>query len=140
MSGNNKWILKEEFSNSCNYVGYCWICFQGKVRQAYLKNDGSFRLDHKSPTGYSWDAISHIMLFSLPPHPEEQGIIQGVYNSEINGSINWFWDGGFDISLGDEMNGVVSKHNVDTWEEVEEWFKEKVQEHYSDSEFSKSAL
>lgn len=42
---------------------------------------------------------------------EEQ---QEIYDSEINVSISWFWDGGIDVKLGDEMNGYKADTQVAT--------------------------
>jgi hypothetical protein len=30
--------------------------------------------------------------------------VQKIYDSEINLRISWFWDGGIEIRLGDDMN------------------------------------
>jgi len=32
-------------------------------------------------------------------------VIDALYDSEINCSVSTFWDGGFTMKLGDEMNG-----------------------------------
>jgi hypothetical protein len=31
--------------------------------------------------------------------------LQRIYDSEINVSISWLWDCGFEVRLGDEVNG-----------------------------------
>lgn len=62
---------------------------------------------------------------------------QDLYHSEINFKVSTFWDGGFAISLGDEMNGFVAKGNVDRWGQVEPWLIEKAVEHFPDSNFAK---
>lgn len=41
-------------------------------------------------------------------------ILAGLYASEINCSILWLWDGGFDVKLGDEMNGWNAETTVTT--------------------------
>src|SRR5215467_5733060 len=33
--------------------------------------------------------------------------LQKIYDSEINVSISWLWDGGIDVRLGDEVNGFL---------------------------------
>ena len=38
--------------------------------------------------------------------------LQKIYDSEINVTISWFWDGGIDVRLGDEMNGFVAEETV----------------------------
>jgi hypothetical protein len=47
--------------------------------------------------------------------PMELGcVIQALYDSEINCSITTFWDGGFTVRLGDEMNGFVAEQTCAT--------------------------
>lgn len=57
-------------------------------------------------------------------------VIDQLYALEINAAISWFWDGGFDVDLGDEQNGIRAHTNVDTWAEVEDWLREKAAEHW----------
>jgi len=38
--------------------------------------------------------------------------LQKIYDSEINISIGWFWDGGITLRLGDEMNGFPAEETV----------------------------
>jgi hypothetical protein len=61
--------------------------------------------------------------------------MQRVYDSEISVVIEWFWDGGFDVTLGDPVN-PEAQGRVKTWREVEVWFREQILEHYPDSVFS----
>lgn len=63
-------------------------------------------------------------------------VIQSLYDSEINVSISSFWDGGFDVSLGDTMNGIVAAENVRTWQEVEKWLTKNAILHYPKSKFA----
>lgn len=57
-------------------------------------------------------------------------ILQELYDLEINASIEWFWDNGFEITLGDAMNGYCDETCVRTWEEAEQWLREKAAYHY----------
>lgn len=66
-------------------------------------------------------------------------ILQQLYDSEINATIGWFWDSGFDLAIGDTMNGFKERGRVDTWEEVEVWLADKAIEHYPDSDFAKAS-
>jgi hypothetical protein len=34
-------------------------------------------------------------------------IFQQLYDNEINFSLNTFWDAGFEVKLGDRMNGFI---------------------------------
>ncbi len=63
-------------------------------------------------------------------------IMQELYDSEINVSISTFWDGGYDLKLGDDMNGFRAEGNVDFWEQIEPWFTQKALEHWPDSDFA----
>ena len=36
-------------------------------------------------------------------------LLQELYNSEINLHLSWMWDAGFDVKLGDEMNGYKAE-------------------------------
>lgn len=48
-------------------------------------------------------------------------VFQRLYDLEINFSVSCFWDGGFEVGLGDDMNGWRATGNVRTWEEVAPW-------------------
>lgn len=65
-------------------------------------------------------------------------ILEELYNSEINAKIEWFWDGGFDVTLGDGMNGYLDSINTRDWSEAEAWLRAKAVEHYPDSDFAKA--
>lgn len=64
-------------------------------------------------------------------------ILQDLYDSEINVSISTMWDGGYDLKLGDEMNGFDAEGNVDRWGDVEPWFRENAIRCYPDSLFAR---
>ena len=40
--------------------------------------------------------------------------LQKIYDSEINVTIRWLWDGGIDVRLGDEMNGLLAEETMAT--------------------------
>lgn len=63
-------------------------------------------------------------------------VFQDLYDSEINFSISCLWDGGFDIALGDEMNGFREETTVLRWGEIEPWLTAKAIEHWPKSEFA----
>jgi len=50
-------------------------------------------------------------------------VFQRLYDSEINASISTFWDGGFDVKIGDEMNGFMAETNVASFAEAEAWLE-----------------
>jgi hypothetical protein len=64
-------------------------------------------------------------------------ILQRLYDSEINVWITSFWDDGFYVRLGDEMNGFRIEGRCDTWAEVERWLDRQARAHYPDSDFAR---
>lgn len=65
-------------------------------------------------------------------------IMPDLYASEINVTISWFWDGGFNVQLGDSMNGIDAYAWCDTWPEAVAWLRDKAIELYPDSDFAKA--
>ena len=64
-------------------------------------------------------------------------VLQDLYHSEINFEVSTFWDGGFNVKLGDSMNGFVAETNCDRWGQVEPWLITAALEHYPDSLFAR---
>ena len=60
-------------------------------------------------------------------------IPQRLYNSEINFSISCFYDGGFDVKLGDSMNGFAAQTQVGTFEEALAWLDNEARTRYPSS-------
>ena len=48
------------------------------------------------------------------PRSDLEEILSALYESEINASISWLWDGGIDLQLGDELNGYDADGQVRT--------------------------
>lgn len=48
-----------------------------------------------------------------------QNTMQRFYDYEQNISITCFYDGGWDVKIGDEMNGYKASANLNTLDEVE---------------------
>ena len=44
-------------------------------------------------------------------------IFQRLYDSEINFEVSAFYDAGFDVRLGDHLNGFLAEGKVETWAE-----------------------
>lgn len=40
-------------------------------------------------------------------------VLQDLYDSEINVEISWFWDGGFDVALGNNYCGYKANDSVE---------------------------
>lgn len=71
--------------------------------------------------------------FCFPP--ALLNIPQRLYDSEINFSITCFWDGGFDIELGDNINGYDAKTTVKTYAEAMAWLDTEARKRYPDSTY-----
>jgi hypothetical protein len=63
-------------------------------------------------------------------------IMQQLYDSEINATVSSFYDDGFYVKLGDEMNGVRAEGRCQTWADVEEWLTAMARIHYPTSDFA----
>jgi len=59
--------------------------------------------------------------------------LQRLYDSEINFSISCFWDGGFTVKLGDEMNGFDAETSVMTFGDAVAWLDRTARERYPES-------
>lgn len=60
-----------------------------------------------------------------------EDVIAALYACEINCSVSSFWDGGFDVALGDSMNGVTDQENFRTLSEAAEWLWRKAIERHA---------
>ena len=63
-------------------------------------------------------------------------VLQDLYHSEINFSVSTFWDEGFTVRLGDEMNGYVAETTVNRWGQVEPWLTHEAIKHFPKSLFA----
>lgn len=64
--------------------------------------------------------------------------LQRLYDSEINFSINTFWDAGFEWKLGDKINGFMAEGcNDDTLCGAIDELKAAAIAYYPDSKFAK---
>lgn len=55
-------------------------------------------------------------------------IMQRYYDAEQNIEISSFWDGGWDVYIGDKANGFKDQTNCETLKDVVEWLVEKFEE------------
>jgi hypothetical protein len=67
--------------------------------------------------------------------PASKPVAQRLYDSEINCEISSFWDGGFTVKIGDEMNGFRAEVCVDTFSEAEDWLAREAARLYHNSRF-----
>jgi hypothetical protein len=65
-----------------------------------------------------------------------KSIPQRLYDDEINFAVSTFWDAGFEVKLGDDMNGFKDETTVRTWAEAEAWLDAKAREHYPSSVYA----
>ena len=63
--------------------------------------------------------------------------LQELYDSEINWSIECFWDRGFTVKLGDDMNGFESEDLFRTLREAIKWLADETIKRYPKSSFTK---
>jgi hypothetical protein len=57
-------------------------------------------------------------------------VMDALYESEINCSVSTFWDGGFIVQLGDDMNGFVAEKDCRTATEAAEFLDRAAREHF----------
>jgi hypothetical protein len=67
-------------------------------------------------------------------------ILQRLYNSEINFEVSAFYDAGFDVRLGDHLNGFLVEGKAETWADAEAWLREQALAHFPDSKFAQDEL
>jgi hypothetical protein len=67
-------------------------------------------------------------------------VFQRLYDSEINFEVSGFYDAGFDVRLGDALNGFLSAGRVETWGDAEAWLREQALAHFPDSKFAQDEL
>ena len=71
------------------------------------------------------------------PMSDLEEILRALYESEINASISWVWDGGINVELGDPLNGYAANDKVSTFAEATAWLRDQACKHYPDSEFAR---
>ena len=66
-------------------------------------------------------------------------LLKSLYESEINILIDWMWDSGVQVKIGDRMNGFKEVIIMDAdFDEIERWIEAKSKEYYPDSKFAKT--
>ena len=64
-------------------------------------------------------------------------LLQDLYESEINARLEWFYDGGFSVSLGDVLHGWSASENVRTFASAVEWLRAEAIKRYPESIFAR---
>jgi hypothetical protein len=76
------------------------------------------------------------------PNPESWQraafILQDLYDSEINFSIVAVWDSGFEVKLGDEVNGFAASGRAFVFADAVEWLRVRAIENFPQSEFART--
>jgi hypothetical protein len=54
--------------------------------------------------------------------------------------VSRFYDAGFDVRLGDHLNGFLMKDKVETWADAEAWLREQALALLADSKFAQNEL
>ena len=67
-------------------------------------------------------------------------VMKRLYESEINCSISCFWDNGWDVKLGDEMNGFVAESNFRTLDECAYFLDLEARTHFPRSLYALGKL
>jgi hypothetical protein len=71
-----------------------------------------------------------------------EALMQRLYDSEINLTVQFssFYDGGFIVKIGDNLNGFRAEDQVQKWSDVEKWLRMKAIELYPDSKFAQQEM
>lgn len=64
-------------------------------------------------------------------------VIQELHDSEINGAVEWLYDGAFAVRIGGP-EGPVATDQLHSWQEAEIWLRMMATELYPDSRFAKT--
>jgi len=64
-------------------------------------------------------------------------VMRELYDSEINVQTESFFDGGWQVRIGDRRNGFVLETICTTWQDVEQWLIEQGVLRYPGSAFAR---
>jgi hypothetical protein len=88
-----------------------------------------------------WKRVQELEGQIAQPRPNAADLAtehQRIYDSEINLRIDWLWDGGIRVALGDEMNGFVAEESVDSVAGLVPWLEAAIARFYPDSTYTAS--
>ena len=71
--------------------------------------------------------------------PGSGSVLQRLHDSEINGSVEWFYDSVWTVRLGDPINGWRVSGVVESLREAEIWLDVQARELYPDSDYARSS-
>ena len=64
--------------------------------------------------------------------------LQRIYDSEINVRISWLWDCGFEVRLGDDVNGFLAEETFAHTAGILPWLQQAISHFYPDSTYARS--
>lgn len=69
-------------------------------------------------------------------------VLQGLYDNEINVGFQAFWDGGWTVWIGDEINGHAAGEHFkrDSFGEIADWLKMTAEARYPKLKEGRSAV
>jgi hypothetical protein len=97
-------------------------------RVRVTKGTGSRSTDRGPPVAVSVPALSG---------PVSAMILQGLYDSEIDVSVESLYDLGFTVKIGDKLNGFMAEQQCLTWAEAEEWLRATALTLFPESAFAR---
>lgn len=66
-----------------------------------------------------------------------EGVLQRLYDSELNCAISWLWDGGIEVKLGDPLlNGFKEQIVFTSASEIAGWLDDAARRHFPDSVYA----
>lgn len=64
------------------------------------------------------------------------GVMQDLYDAEINVETTSFFDDGWFVKIGDRQNGFIAQDRCNSWEDVEEWLVSRAVALFPQSDFA----
>jgi hypothetical protein len=73
----------------------------------------------------------------IETRPSLGAIIEALHESEINGSVSWFFDNVWGVVLGNPHKGIEAEATVYSSQEAAEWLCSNAARLHPDSKFAK---
>lgn len=65
-----------------------------------------------------------------------KSVPQELHDSEINGSISWFFDSCWVAKLGDDLNGFKAEAHCESFDEAVQWLHEEAMHRFPNSGYA----
>lgn len=118
---------------SCEYYDWYYECCN--CNQTVFNRKSA--CDRYTPQNPVENPLIVEKLIKIHAEQMKKSNFQKIVDSEINFKIESFWDNGFRVYLGDDINGYSTPHFVETWSEIEGCLIKMVIEKYPESTFVK---